>query len=64
MKHLKEKIFDEILCIEHEIEESGTINEDQLALVYRLAKTLYYLEKMSETKNVLANPIPGIAGIR
>jgi len=46
MKHLKEKLIEEINCIEHEIEANKEIHEEQLNLAYRLAKTYYYLDKI------------------
>ena len=50
MEYLKKKIIEELQCINHEIEESGKLNEEQLADVCHLAKTLYYLDKISNTE--------------
>jgi hypothetical protein len=55
MKHIKDKIIEEIQCVEKEIEESGKFHEEQLSLVCRLAKTLYYLERVSISEAQLSN---------
>ena len=70
MEYLKKKIIEEIHDIEREVESSGKFREEQLHLIYKLAKTHYYLEKLSNHKTQSAttgtqSPIMGsIQGVR
>ena len=63
MKYLKAKISEELQHIDRKIEKSDTLTVECFEEAYPLIKALYYLEKMSEPKNVPANPIPGTMGV-
>ena len=48
MEYLKNKLLEDLIDIEQEIEKRGDFTEKELNHIYRLTKTYCYLDKISE----------------